>query len=544
LLAISTPGDALYGKHLKRDELKKMLLPEPKGRSSTLNWLRDSGIRSQDVEDDGEWVNFIGTVSQAERMMNTTFNIYESEDKTVRKIRTLRYSIPESLRSYIQMIQPTTRFGQPQRFISQIWRQKEYDPNEFSQVNDTMCNVTIQPSCLTDLYSVPSLPVDRPRSGAAAKNKIAVTGFLEEVARNSDLSKFKAKYAPWLKNATFASVSVNGGPTEQSGFNGTSEANLDIQYALSVSMGVPTTFYSIPGRGPLVPDVNEPNPSLNSNEPYLEMFTYFKNLPDDELPSVISNSYGEDEQSVPVEYAKKICDIMGELGSRGVSVIFSSGDFGPGYGCQANDGKNTTRFLPTFPGACPWVTSVGGTTMVGPETAVALSSGGFSDVFTQPPYQKKAVNDYLASLGDKWKGLYNPQGRGFPDVSAQASRFHIFASGTDHLVSGTSASAPTFAGIVGLLNEYRLKNNEPKLGFLNPWLYSQGSKGFTDIVKGGSRGCLPSSLGGMPTAGVPFASWNATTGWDPVTGLGTPNFGELAKLASGQDQEHYGNPRV
>ena len=61
------------------------------------------------------------------------------------------------------------------------------------------------------------------------------------------------------------------------------------------------------------------------------------------------------------------------------------------------------------------------------------------------------------------------------------------------------------------------------MGFLNPWLYKIGRGGFTDIVDGASQGC-PRSL-------VPNAGWNATAGWDPTTGLGTPSFKRLAELA-------------
>jgi tripeptidyl-peptidase-1 len=57
------------------------------------------------------------------------------------------------------------------------------------------------------------------------------------------------------------------------------------------------------------------------------------------------------------------------------------------------------------------------------------------------------------------------------------------------------------------------------------------NSGFTDIVDGGSTGCTGKDIySGLPTPFVPYASWNATPGWDPVTGLGTPVFPELAKL--------------
>jgi tripeptidyl-peptidase-1 len=101
------------------------------------------------------------------------------------------------------------------------------------------------------------------------------------------------------------------------------EANLDIQYTAGIlPLEISTTYYSTPGRGLLVPDLDQPDPAENSNEPYLDYFTYLVGLEDKELPQVLTTSYGEDEQSVPAEYAKKVCDMIGQLGTRGVSVIF------------------------------------------------------------------------------------------------------------------------------------------------------------------------------------------------------------------------------
>ena len=324
-----------------------------------------------------------------------------------------------------------------------------------------------------------------------------------------------------------------GGILDQRATNDSVEANLDIQYTAGlVAPAISTNYYSTPARGPLVPDLDQPTQNDNANEPYLELFTYLVGLPDGKLPQVLTTSYGEDEQSVPATYAKKVCDLIGQLGTRGVSVIFSSGDTGVGSACQTNDGKNTTRFLPIFPASCPYVTSVGGTTKVSPEEAIYFSSGGFSDLWPRPAYQDVAVPAYLAKLGDKWKGLYNPAGRGFPDVAAQGSSFRVIDKGTQISVGGTSASAPVFASVVGLLNNARISAGKPALGFLNPWIYSQGYKGLNDITKGGSSGCTGRSVySGLQAPYVPFASWNATAGWDPVTGYGTPDFGKLLAIS-------------
>jgi tripeptidyl-peptidase-1 len=93
-----------------------------------------------------------------------------------------------------------------------------------------------------------------------------------------------------------------------------------------------------------------------------------------------------------------------------------------------------------------------------------------------------------------------------------------------------SASAPVFAGVVSRLNAARLALGKPRMGFLNPWIYSGGQLGFTDIVHGSSEGCK-GLTGGVATPRVPNAGWGAAEGWDPVTGLGTPFFRTLVKLA-------------
>lgn len=251
------------------------------------------------------------------------------------------------------------------------------------------------------------------------------------------------------------------------------------------------------------------------------------NLADEELPQTLSTSYGEEEQSVPEEYALKVCNMFMQLGARGVSVLFSSGDTGPGESCKSNADNLTTTFLPTFPAGCPYVTAVGATTSSSPERGVAFSSGGFSIYHARPFWQDDTVPEYLALIGSTYEGLFNASGRGIPDVAAQGQAFQVVDKGRSTLVSGTSASSPVFAGVVALLNAARRSRGLPPLGFLNPWLY-QNSAALLDITTGASKGCRLGG-GGLPLGG---AQWNCTFGWDPVTGLGTPLFDRLLEAAA------------
>jgi tripeptidyl-peptidase I len=161
------------------------------------------------------------------------------------------------------------------------------------------------------------------------------------------------------------------------------------------------------------------------------------------------------------------------------------------------------------------MTSVGATTGIGPETAASFSSGGFSNYFAIPSYQSSQVAAYKRALGSTNSGRFNTTGRGFPDVSAQGVSVEIVSGGQAQLVDGTSCASPIFASVIALLNDQLIANGNSPLGFLNPFLYSSvGTAALNDITSGSNPGC---NTNGFP----------AKAGWDPVTGLGTPNFAKL-----------------
>ncbi|RYO94053.1 hypothetical protein DL762_000801 [Monosporascus cannonballus] len=557
LYDISAPQDPLYGKHLSREELSHLMRPREESTAAVADWLRASGIPAAHIENAGEWINFRTNVSRAEDLLGTRFAIYYYVGTDIKRLRTLRYQVPAEVRSHITMIQPTTRFGQmrPQRLnVVEVLDKEDITPPSVAlaanvptrELDVEFCNSTITPQCLRALYRVNDTIAD-----AKSKSILGVGGFLEQYAKHDSLDLFLERYAPYAQTQNFTTHLINGGRDDQNDTtHDDAEANLDIQYAAALGFDADLRYYSTGGRGPLIPDLDQPDPNEVSNEPYLEFLTYMLGLDDDQLPHTLSISYGEDEQSVPRTYAQKVCAMFGALGARGTSVIVASGDTGPGSACQTNDGNRTTRFLPTFPGGCPFVTSVGGTTGVAPERAADFSSGGFSDVFERPAYQAAAVSAYLGARGgpngdDAFAGLYDARGRGFPDVAAQAARYRVMfaprggrgpgGGGMPRLVAGTSAAAPTVAALVSLLNGARLRAGRPPLGFLNPWLYSAALEagGFADVVDGRSRGCTGvDKFSYLPTPYVPRAGWDAVPGWDPVTGLGTPLFDRLLEAAA------------
>jgi len=79
--------------------------------------------------------------------------------------------------------------------------------------------------------------------------------------------------------------------------------------------------------------------------------------------------------------------------------------------------------------------------------------------------------------------------QGFPDVAAMSQGFRTYFQGRPMNMSGTSASSPTFAAVIALLNDVRLSKKQSSLGFLNPWLYGNGIAGLHDITVGNNPGC-------------------------------------------------------
>lgn len=258
--------------------------------------------------------------------------------------------------------------------------------------------------------------------------------------------------------------------------------------------------------------------------------------------NVISISYGGGEAFFPDFYMKRQCNEWMKLALQGTTIVMSSGDSGVG-GTTCN-GDSGLIFDPDFASTCPYVLSVGSTEWdrFSPSTPpipgqklneVATkrfpSGGGFSNVFGIPSYQRDAVSAYFDQVEDTLPfssyhhfvangnfstvvgdGVYHHGGRAYPDVGAVGDRQVVYSNGSWWLVGGTSLSAPIWGAVLTLVNEKRIAAGKSTVGFIQPVLYAH-PEAFTDITVGSNPGCNST---GFPTA----------KGWDPVTGLGSPNF--------------------
>ncbi|KAM5542033.1 hypothetical protein V8D89_004343 [Ganoderma adspersum] len=468
LYDVSTPSSPNYGKHLSMSEASQLVAPAQESVDVVNAWLKDNEIVAKTISPSGDWLSFEVPVGKANQLFDADFSVFKHDNTGVEAVRALSYSIPAELQGHLDLVHPTVTFPSPrsQFPVFQVpVRDTSSAQNSSGQAIPSSCSNRISPACLQAIYHIPTEPATQPES-----NQLAVTGFLEQYVNEADLKD-----------------------PSQAG----DEANLDIQYTIGVATGVPTVFISV-------------GPSNDGGvDDFLDVAHFL--LSQNNPPNVLTTSYGIDEGDVSPKLARNLCNAYAQLGARSVTVLFTSGDGGVS-GSQLND--TCTLFIPTFPSGCPFVTSVGASQGV-PEVAADLSAGGFSNIFSTPDYQASAVYEYLSALGNTYEGRFNPSGRAYPDVAVQGVAYEIVLGGVRNRVDGTSASTPVFASIVSLLNDRLIAQGQTPLGFLNPFLYVVGAAALNDVMDGSNPGC---NTNGFP----------AGEGWDPVTGLGTPDFERLA----------------
>ena len=258
----------------------------------------------------------------------------------------------------------------------------------------------------------------------------------------------------------------------------------------------------------------------------------FSQIVSDNHAQVISISLGACEAGLDPSQAQSFYDSIDnsfrQAAAQGITVLVASGDSGA-YGCQDN------TLSVQEPSSSPFVTAVGGTALftnsdgsynheAGWEGPLESSGGGggLSVVYQRPSWQ----------TGPGVNNQFSNGARQAPDVAADADPLTGYAvyysgksgcSGSDcwQVVGGTSGAAPLWAGIVLLANQLATSHGGKPLGLINQRLYqlgasAQASQVFHDVTIGGNL------------------YYQATSGWDYSTGLGTPIGAPLVRALAGQ----------
>ncbi|KAH9030335.1 subtilisin-like protein [Lactarius pseudohatsudake] len=468
LYEVSDPRSPKYGAHLSREQVARLVAPHTDTLELINSWLAHHGVPTSSISTShgGGWLTLAGMpVSQANKLLGASYQLYRhtgTNDTTI--LRTVGYALPAVLHTHVQTIVPTTHFASTHT-IRQTPRRRSVGATADMASREPVTVLSgrepeyvVTPSDLRWLYRTTTyVPT------ATDQNLLAIAGYMDDYPGPQDSREFMSQCRTDAVDATFTVELLNG--SEYDPNHPASEANQNMQYAQAMAYPTPHLFYSTGGVMAALPGSNLPAPG----DPFVVWLNSV--LSGQRVPPTISTSYGIQEKTTPLEYATALCNLFAQLGLRGASVIFPSGNSGVGNleDCIDDNDTGSVHFVPTFPASCPYVTSVGGTTG-NPEVAVSFSGGGFSNHFPRPEYQQIAVPTYLKQLGNQYDGMYNPAGRGIPDIAAQASRIYIVLNDKGFVVSGTSCAAPVVAGIISLLNDYLLSigDGSRDAGFFGP----------------------------------------------------------------------------
>ncbi len=184
---------------MTREELQSYTAPSQKSQYAVRARLTDSGIELQMRND---WITFTTTTSKANALLNSSFAWYQYQGGGDPKLRTLSYSVPDHIVPHIDLVQPTTRFGQLGAQRSSIFEMHRLDnAQDISSVTNTKaaatsqdinadCGFKITPRCLKSIYNI------NYTASASPENKVAFASYLEEYARYKDLTLFQEEFVP------------------------------------------------------------------------------------------------------------------------------------------------------------------------------------------------------------------------------------------------------------------------------------------------------------------------------------------------------------
>ncbi|KAL3958263.1 hypothetical protein ACCO45_006425 [Purpureocillium lilacinum] len=582
LMEVAHPSSGNFGKHLTEDEVHGFFAPSDDTFSAVHSWLVGAGINETDIRRYANkgWLAVDLPVSKVEDMFRAQYHEHESEEGVL-KIGCDKYHVPKHLAGHIDYIIPGVKLSPPLEELgpqedpaaAAVLEETPHNPKLPTDLQDCARNFTAV--CYRALYNIPAVNVPVPGNEPA----VFESG---DTYSQQDIDSYFHKYTPYIRNGTHPKLqSVDGAdaPVAPTSPYNTGESEIDIDIIQSLIWPQSMVLYQVDDR--LYTTANNMSGFLNTFLDALDgsychstAFGITGDSPGidpaypDKRPGgynhpemcgtykptkVISISYGESELDVPKRYLQRQCNEFLKLGLQGTTVLVSSGDYGVGIGpagddtCLNGSGQTQTIYNPGNPVACPYLTAVGATqlqpgttvldaesalqTPLGPGSELFASSGGFSNYFPAPSYQKAALRTYFAAhdpghpyyvadadasnVGANG-GLYNRAGRGIPDVSANGANFRAFTNGTEFHWFGTSLAAPLWASIVTLVNQERALRGKRPVGFINPVLY-ENAGALTDIKNGSNPNCGSSGF-------------EAVEGWDPVTGLGTPKYPELLKV--------------
>ena len=465
-----------YQHYLTPQSFADLFAPSPTDYQLVVNWLRLKGFTITRTAPDRLMIEVSANSGRVEGAFNTTLSMYRFQNVTFYSSNT-DPQLPASIGNFLGGIVGMHNYTSVRLMAHGFQSDPTYYPSDIRTAYD-------------DTSLISNLGYD------GTGQTIDILDFGDYPNLFSDLSSFDTHFS--LPNPSVSKILMNNPSSCTGGTNYCIETAMDVQWAHVMAPGAALHVV-------LVPDLSDASLTAGIGYVVNTDLTSGGTFSNSWVGPEICSQMGNHFQNWPQSFVNAAHNLFVQAASEGISTFFSSGDNGASMSCGL--GYDTIQTV-EYPASDSFVTAVGGTSLNsinGPsESGWSGSGGGVGQYFLEPVYQS---SDFALS------------GRGVPDVSMDAdpsTGVYVYCNqgsscSGSYTVGGTSLSAPLWAGSVAVLNHAL----GTKLGFLNPLVYAvyptlEYSSDFHDITVGNN---------GYP----------AGSGWDMVTGLGTPDLFKMAQ---------------
>jgi subtilase family serine protease len=510
-------------------------------------WLTSQGFTITSVARSSTFINFSGTVAQAQQAMGASIHTvsYNGEQHIANLADP---TLPSAIAGVVNAITGLDDFELKPRLRS---RSGVIDPSQPLLTQPNTQGVATHYIAPADLYTIYDYP--------AASSGITGTGITVGIMGQTDINLTQVaafRAAAGLPVNAPKTLLVPGSPDPGISANDVDEAHIDVEWSGAAAPSA-TILY------------------VFSSSSVGGVFNSLIYAIDNKVAPILSISYGLCEAAWGTATLGSDNLMLAQANAQGQTVVSASGDAGA-TDCDVT-GIGTEGFGVDFPASSPYATSAGGTMFSGdvntPSTywnsTNATNGGSALSYIPEQPWNETTASGGLTSGGaggggtsaffskPAWQvgtGVPNDGSRDAPDISFNAATFHdgyvacTESDGTGELpcsngflgsnnqpnpFGGTSFVAPTFAGILALVEQHLGGTPNAGIGNVGPVLYGflngpTYSSVFHDIITGNNSVPCAQGTPNCPNGGA--IGFNATTGYDQASGIGSF---DVSKLING-----------
>lgn len=335
---VSNPSSSNYGRYLSAQAVTN-LTANPESSRAVISYLSLNGASIVSETPDSEYITANATIAVWEKMLLAKFYIFhQTHNSRVEEfVRTEQYWIPKELDSHLECVFNTIQL--PHRLFGELESLTPTPIEQFDQNNNTKkfsSSGTVTPATLKSFYNI--------TTQGSVESTQAIYAAIRQYYSPADLKLFQAD-----NNLPNQPVSKNVGNYSSDRMcladpANCAEGNLDVQYIMSISQLSPTTYWYT---------------DLVFTDWLISVAAIAK------PPLVFSISYGAEEPSMSGSEMNAFSAQMVKLSVRGVSVLAASGDDGANSrrARASISGVSDCGYTPIFPASCPYVTTVGATSV-------------------------------------------------------------------------------------------------------------------------------------------------------------------------------------